>query len=89
MEELEGISVSTFENISTNAFATHHHMSDEDQTKITEGKNYEEDPNSLFNNKSMDMSWKVCYATTAIILSFLLFLWFYFENLACSKCCNE
>ena len=89
MEELDEISVSTFENISTKATATHLNMTDEDQVKITEGKNDEEELNSLFNNKTMDMSWRVCYGTTAIILSFLLFLWFYFEKFVCSNCCNE
>ena len=89
MEELDEISVSTFENISTKASATHHNMTDEDRKTITEGKDDEDEMKLLFSNKTMDMSWRVCYGTTAIILSFLLFLWFYFENFACSKCCNE
>ena len=38
MEELDGISISTFENISTKAPVTHHNMNDEEHTKITEGK---------------------------------------------------
>ena len=80
---------SSFENITTKASATHCNMKDGDPTKITGGKNEEEELNLLFSNKTMDMSWRVCYGTTAIILSFLLFLWFYFENFACSKCCNE
>ena len=89
MEELDGMSMSTFENISIKACATHHNMNDEDQVQTTRGKNDEEELNLLFSNKTMDMSWKVCYGTTAIILSFLLFLWFYFEKFVCSNCCNE
>ena len=89
MEELDGISVSTFENISTKAPATHHNMTDEERKKITEGKDDEDEMKLLFSNKTMDMSWRVCYGTTAIILSFLLFLWFYFEKFVCSNCCNE
>ena len=32
-----------------------------------------------FATKRMNRAWTVCYCTTAIILMFLLFLWFYFE----------
>ena len=52
MEELDGISVSTFENISTKAPATHHNMTDEDRKKIREGKDDEDEMKLLFSNKT-------------------------------------
>ena len=33
-----------------------------------------------FDSKHMSRAWKVCWRTTTLILLFLLFLWFYFEN---------
>ena len=35
--------------------------------------------NQSFDTRHMNRAWTVCYATTIIILLFLLFLWYYFE----------
>ena len=34
-----------------------------------------------FGTNLMNCAWMVCYATTTIILLFLVFLWFYFESI--------
>ena len=84
MEDLDKISAPSLEDIQTKPVPTNCSMRAGDQKKIEEQID-DEDLNLLFSNKSMDTSWKVCYGTTTIILSFLLFLYFYFENFACSQ----
>ena len=91
MADLDGISVSSFENSSKNSSTIHRKMKGRNQNEFipncrqanTERED-DKDVDQLFNNKTMDTSWKVCYGTTTIILSFLLFLWFYFEKFSCS-----
>ena len=90
MADLDEISVSSFENDTINASLTHRKMKGLDQNKFiynfrhgTERED-DEDVDQLFSSKTMNTSWRVCYGTTTIILSFLLFLWFYFEKFSCS-----
>ena len=49
---------------------------------ITRASNINEMPSlESFDSKHMSRAWKVCWGTTTLILLFLLFLWFYFENI--------
>ena len=91
MADLDRTSVSSFENSSKNSSTIHRKIKGWDQNEFIPNCHHanteredDEDVDQLFNNKTMDMSWKVCYGTTTIILSFLLFLWFYFEKFSCS-----
>ena len=87
MADLDEISVSSLENNSRNASLIYRKMKGLDQNKAmpkfhlaNAEREDDKDVDQLFNNMTMDTSWKVCYGTTTIILSFLLFLWFYFEK---------
>ena len=52
----------------------------EDQNDIDQLNKIHNCPSTeSFATKRMNRAWTVCYCTTAIILMFLLFLWFYFE----------
>ena len=91
MADIDKISLSSFENNSKNASPIHRKMKGWDQNKFILNCHHAnaerkdgEDVDQLFNKKTMVSSWKVCYGTTAKILSFLLFLWFYFEKFSCS-----
>ena len=93
MSDLDKISVSSFEKLATNEPRCHHRTPELAENKFInfhhsktkENEKMSDDANRLFDNKHMDTSWRVCYGITTIILSFLLFLWFYFEMFACSS----
>ena len=36
-------------------------------------------PLEAFDSKRMNFAWRVCWGTTALILMFLLILWFYYS----------